>query len=91
VQATVPDVSGQPYDQAAQQLRTAGFTVVDGGYRNSGYPRDTVAYSYPSGGAQVASGTAVTLYRSDGTPYVPPKHHHHGNNGPGNGNGHHGH
>ena len=60
----------QPYDQAAQQLQSAGFTVVDGGYRDSGYPKDTVAYTSPGGGTQVASGTAVTIYRSDGTPYV---------------------
>src|SRR3954453_9627493 len=73
VLTTVPDVGGMPYDQAAQQLRQAGFTVVDGGYRDSGYPRDTVAYSSPTGGSQVSSGTSVTLYRSDGTPYVAPQ------------------
>jgi membrane peptidoglycan carboxypeptidase len=87
VLTTVPDVSGLPYDQAAQQIKQAGFTVVDGGYRDSGNPKDTVAYTSPSGGSQVASGTAITIYRSDGTPYVPPKHHNSGNNGPGNGNG----
>jgi membrane peptidoglycan carboxypeptidase len=92
VLTTIPDVSGLPYDQAAQQIKQAGFSVVDGGYRDSGYPRDTVAYTSPGGGTQVASGTAVTVYRSDGTPYVPPKHHDGGNNGPGNGHGHgHGH
>jgi hypothetical protein len=102
VLTTVPDVSGLPFDQAAQQLREAGFVVVDGGYRNSGYPRDSVAYTDPGGGSQTGSGTTVTIYRSDGTPYVPPKpppgggHNHGGNdnggndggnNGPGNGNG----
>jgi membrane peptidoglycan carboxypeptidase len=88
VLTTVPDVGGLPYDQAAQQVKQAGFTVVDGGYRDSGYPKDTVAYTSPGGGTQLASGTAVTIYRSDGTPYVPPKHHHSGNGGPGNGHGH---
>jgi membrane peptidoglycan carboxypeptidase len=94
VLTTIPDVSGLPYEQAAQQLRQAGFVVADGGYRDSGYPQDTVAYTSPSGGSQIASGTTVTIYRSDGTPYVPPpKHHHHGgDNGGHNGRGHdHGH
>src|SRR3954452_15891067 len=73
VLTTVPDVSGLPYDQAAQQIRQAGFVVADGGYRDSAYPRDSVAYTDPGGGSQTASGTTVTIYRSDGTPYVPPK------------------
>jgi membrane peptidoglycan carboxypeptidase len=92
VLTSVPDVAGLPYDQAAQQLRQAGFAVADGGYRDSGYPQDTVAYTNPQGGSQVASGTTVTIYRSDGTPYVPPKHKPHhggGNNKPGHGHGHH--
>jgi membrane peptidoglycan carboxypeptidase len=91
VLTTVPDLGGLPYDQAAQQLRQAGFVVADGGYRDSGYAQDTVAYTDPRGGSQVPSGTTVTIYRSDGTPYVPPRRHHHtggGNNGPGNGHGH---
>ena len=83
VLTTVPDVGGLPYDQASQQIQSAGFTVTDGGYRDSGYPKDTVAYTSPGGGSQAASGTAVTLYRSDGTPYVPPHRHH--------GHGHHQH
>jgi membrane peptidoglycan carboxypeptidase len=92
VLTTVPDVGGIPYDQAAQQLRQAGFTVVDGGYRDSGYPQDTVAYTSPQGGSQVPSGTAVTLYRSDGTPYVAPQPPSGGgNNGPGGGGPGHGH
>jgi membrane peptidoglycan carboxypeptidase len=88
VQTTVPDVSGQPYDQAARALKQAGFQVTDGGYRNSGYAVDTVAYTNPGAGTQVASGTPITIYRSNGNPYVPPKHHHGGGN-PGPGNGHH--
>jgi hypothetical protein len=69
-----------------------GFTVVDGGYRDSGYPKDTVAYTTPGAGTQTSSGSTVTLYRSDGTPYVPPRRHHSGGNnggpGPGPGHGH---
>ncbi|HEX4472934.1 MAG TPA: penicillin-binding protein [Nocardioides sp.] len=81
VMTTVPDVSGIPYAQAATQLKSAGFLVVDGGYRDSGYPKDTVAYTSPSGGSQAASGTTVTIYRSDGTPFVPSHHHHGGHDG----------
>ncbi len=88
VQTTVPDVAGMPYDQAARQLKQAGFQVTDGGYRDSGYAVDTVAYTNPAAGAQVASGTPITIYRSDGTPFVP-KHHHNGGGSPGPGNGHH--
>jgi beta-lactam-binding protein with PASTA domain len=90
VLTTVPDVAGLPYDQASQQLTQAGFQVADGGYRNSGYAADTVAYTNPAGGGQVASGTTITIYRSNGTPYVAPKPSGGGgnnNNGPGHGNG----
>ena len=48
--------------------RTAGFQVTDGGYRNSGYTKDTVAYTTPAAGAQVASGSVITVYRSNGNP-----------------------
>jgi membrane peptidoglycan carboxypeptidase len=79
VLTTVPDVAGVPYDQAAQEIRDAGFEVADGGYRSSGYTADTVAYTSPGAGSQIASGTVITIYRSDGTPYVPPQHHNGGN------------
>jgi membrane peptidoglycan carboxypeptidase len=82
VLTTVPDVSGIPYDQAARQIQAAGFTVVDGGYRSSSYPNDSVAYTSPTGGTQLASGTSVTIYRSNGTPSSPHGHH-------GGGPGHH--
>jgi membrane peptidoglycan carboxypeptidase len=90
VLTTLPDVNGMPYAQAASQLKAAGFNVADGGYRDSGYPVDTVAYTSPSGGSQVPSGGLVTIYRSDGTPYVPPQRHHggghhQGGGGPGGG------
>ena len=81
VLTTVPDVAGVPYDQAASQIRQAGFQVADGGYRDSGYSTDTVAYTSPGAGSQVASGSTITIYRSNGTPYVPHGH------GPGHGHG----
>ncbi|MGC4112867.1 MAG: penicillin-binding protein [Nocardioides sp.] len=85
VLTSVPDVGGASYDSAAQQLKAAGFTVVNGGYRDSGYAKGTVAYTSPGAGSQVASGTSITVYLSDGTPAPPP--HHHGGNG--HGHGHH--
>jgi membrane peptidoglycan carboxypeptidase len=93
VLTTVPDVAGLPFDQAKQQLESAGFVVNDGGYVSSGYAADTVAYTSPGGGGQIASGTTITVYRSDGTP--APVHtggggNNHGN-GHGNGNPGHGH
>ena len=52
VLTTVPSVGGLPYDQAAQQIKQAGFAVADGGYRDSGYPQDTVAYTSPGSGSR---------------------------------------
>jgi membrane peptidoglycan carboxypeptidase len=83
VLTTVPDVGGESYDTAEQQLKAAGFDVVNAGERDSGYPKGTVAYTSPSAGTQVASGTTVTVYLSDGTPAPPPRHH-----GGGHGHGH---
>jgi membrane peptidoglycan carboxypeptidase len=91
VLTTLPDVGGMSFDEAQRTLEEAGFTVADGGYRDSSYARDTVAYTNPSAGSQVPSGSTVTVYRSDGTPYVPPKHHSGGNDGPGQGGPGHGH
>ncbi len=87
VLTTVPDVAGVPYDQAAAQLTQAGFQVSDGGYRNSGYSTDSVAYTSPGAGSQSASGTVVTIFRSNGTPFVPRNNGHGHGNGNGNGNG----
>src|SRR5204862_2651380 len=51
VLTTVPHVSGLPYDQAAQQIRQAGFVVADGGSRDSASPRHSVAYTGPGRGS----------------------------------------
>src|SRR4051794_31067422 len=79
VLTSVPDVSGLSYDSAASQLQAAGFTVADGGSRPSGFTADTVAFTSPSAGSQVASGSTITIYRSTGSPAPPPRQH--GNNG----------
>ncbi len=39
---------------------------------DSGYPQGTVAYTSPGSGSSVGTGSTVTIYVSDGTPYVPP-------------------
>jgi membrane peptidoglycan carboxypeptidase len=89
VLTSVPDVSGLPYDQASSQLQAAGFSVADGGFVDSGFASDTVAFTSPGAGSQTGSGTTITVYRSDGTPKAPPPRHPHngGNNGGNNGGG----
>ncbi len=69
---TVPSLYGQSTDAAAQALRQAGFTPVVGPTVDSGNPYGTVAYLSPGSGAQAPTGSTVTIYVSDGTPYVPP-------------------
>jgi membrane peptidoglycan carboxypeptidase len=87
VLTTVPDVSGLSYDSAASQLQSAGFTVADGGSRPSGFAADTVAFTSPSAGSQVASGSSITIFRSTGHSAPPPRRH---NGGRHNGGGHNG-
>ncbi|MBB6627660.1 transglycosylase domain-containing protein [Nocardioides sp. KIGAM211] len=92
VQTVVPTTSGMSFDQAQQVLGDAGFTTVDGGYRDSSAALDTVAYTYPAAGSSAASGSSITIYRSTGHPYVPPQNNGGGGgggrgNGNGNGNG----
>jgi membrane peptidoglycan carboxypeptidase len=70
---TVPSVYGQSPDQAARVLRAAGFSPVIGPTVDSGNATGTVAYLSPSSGSQAPTGNTVTIYVSDGTPYVAPK------------------
>ncbi len=78
---SVPSVGGMGTGPASDILRKQGFTPVVGPTVDSGYPQGTVAYTSPGAGASVGTGSTVTIYVSDGTPYVPPppkkKHHHH--------------
>jgi len=85
----VPDVSGMSYDSASSTLQAAGFTVADGGFVDSGFSADTVAYTSPGAGSQTSSGSTITIYRSDGSPAPPPRRHPKpgGGNNPGGGNG----
>jgi membrane peptidoglycan carboxypeptidase len=85
VLTSVPDVGGMSITQAQQVLEDAGFTTTLGGYRDSGYALDTVAYTTPGAGSQYGSGDTVTIYQSTGHPYQPPS-----NGGGGHGGGGHG-
>jgi membrane peptidoglycan carboxypeptidase len=68
----VPSVSGMAPSSAAARLRRAGFLPTIGPLVDSGYSYGTVAYTSPGGGSTVGTGSSVTIYVSDGTPYVPP-------------------
>ncbi|BDI22967.1 transglycosylase domain-containing protein [Herbiconiux sp. L3-i23] len=81
-QVSVPDVTGLTLDAATDVLERAGFTVRDGGARDSDQLAGTVVAAEASGGR----GGTVTLYTSNGsqaqngvpTPFG-------GNGGPGGG------
>ena len=81
----IPDTGGMGLDQATSLLQSLGFVVDVGGYAASAYAADTVAYTLPGRGSDVASGTTVTIYQSTGTP--PPKPPKGGGNGGGGGGG----
>ena len=86
-QVTVPSLSGLSPEAAAKALRQAGFTPVIGPTVNSSNPRGTVAYLSPGSGAIAGTGSTVTIYISDGTPYVPPTPTPSGGGGGGTGGG----
>jgi membrane peptidoglycan carboxypeptidase len=69
----VPDVSGQSVEDATAALEEAGFTVSVGSPVDSSLGEGLVSYTFPAAGAQTSSGDTITLYPSDGSPYVPPK------------------
>jgi membrane peptidoglycan carboxypeptidase len=72
----VPSVWGMSVEEARKTLKDAGFNVaVAPGQVDSEAPQGTVAYTSPSSGQTTGSGDLVTIYVSDGTPYVrpPPK------------------
>ena len=63
---TVPSVGGLSPADAANQLRTVGLNPVVGPQVDSGYPYGTVAFLSPGSGTQIASGSTVTIYVSNG-------------------------
>ena len=72
VQVVVPSLAGYSIDHAKAALSAAGFVPVVGSTVDSGLPQGTVAYTSPGAYTTAGSGSAVTIYVSDGTPYVPP-------------------
>jgi hypothetical protein len=83
----IPDTGGMGVDQATSLLESLGFVVELGGYRPSGYAEDTVAYTLPGRGSDVASGTTVTIYQSTGVPPPKPPKPGDGDGGDGDGGG----
>ncbi|HEY0774277.1 MAG TPA: PASTA domain-containing protein, partial [Nocardioidaceae bacterium] len=65
-------VYGYSPEEAAKVLREAGLTPVIGPMVDSSNSYGTVAYLNPGSGYEIPSGSTVTIYISDGTPYVPP-------------------
>ena len=65
---TVPSVGGLAPSAAADQLRQAGLNPVVGPLVDSAYGYGTVAFLSPGSGTQVASGSTVTIYVSNGQP-----------------------
>jgi len=68
----VPDVAGLSQTEASRMLRRRGLVPRIGPMVDSAVARGGVVYTNPRGGSQIGSGSTVTLFRSDGTPYVPP-------------------
>lgn len=64
--ATVPNVEGMSFEEASRLLTTAGFSVNDGGERDSSVEKGLVAGTDPEGGSSVPAGIGITLYRSNG-------------------------
>ncbi|MDQ3664148.1 MAG: penicillin-binding protein, partial [Actinomycetota bacterium] len=69
---SVPSVAGLSVTEASARLRDAGLVPVVSSTVDSSYAYGTVAYSSPGAGSQAVSGQQVSLYISDGTPYVAP-------------------
>ena len=65
--AVVPDVTGSSAEEAALELREAGFVPTVGSYVDSALTKGAVASTTPVAGASIGTGSAVTLNVSDGT------------------------
>jgi eukaryotic-like serine/threonine-protein kinase len=69
-QVGVPLVVGEPYDQAARELQTAGFAVARKDV-DSSQPTGTVISQTPTGGVAAPAGSTVNLSVSLGPPATP--------------------
>ncbi|RIQ21086.1 PASTA domain-containing protein [Jiangella rhizosphaerae] len=71
VTVPVPDVRGMDADAAIQTLQDAGFSAAVGGEVNSDLQEGLVVSTDPGAGAEVVSGSNVTLTVSNGEPEEP--------------------
>lgn len=62
----VPNTAGKTVEEATQMLETLGFSVTQGGERDSSVTAGLVAESDPAGGGQAPEGSTITLYTSNG-------------------------
>ncbi|HVE78623.1 MAG TPA: PASTA domain-containing protein [Gemmatimonadaceae bacterium] len=70
--ALVPNVTGELFDQAAQQLQRAGFRAAQGESRvHASAPRSTVLAQNPAPGSRESRGTRVVLDVSAGQRVAP--------------------
>jgi len=69
---TVPTLYGYSPERAAAILRDRGLYPAIGSMVDSSNAYGTVAYLSPGSGTEVGSGSSITIYVSDGSPYVPP-------------------
>jgi beta-lactam-binding protein with PASTA domain/tRNA A-37 threonylcarbamoyl transferase component Bud32 len=65
-QKQIPDVSGQPRDEAMSTLEDAGFDVTVEDRADAEVPRDETIRTEPEAGVSVPSGSQVTLLVSSG-------------------------
>ena len=85
----VPDVTGEPIDQATGDLQSAGFQVTVGTPVPSSLTPDLVADTSPAPGSRVAPKSTITLLPGDGSgggqAGTPNGKHRHGHGRQGNG------
>jgi membrane peptidoglycan carboxypeptidase len=73
-EVTVPPTGGMSPEAARRRLQRVGLNaIVERDYHvDSEYSFGSVAYTSPGAYSTASSGDLVTIYVSDGTPYVPP-------------------
>ncbi len=69
----LPDVRGKSADEARAAISGAGFSYVDGGQQPGGGAAGSVTTTSPAAGSLLSSGSAVTVYTSDGSQATVPE------------------
>jgi membrane peptidoglycan carboxypeptidase len=65
---SVPAIGGLPLSEAAIRLREVGLVPSVGSYVASAYNKGMAAYTEPSAGGRIGTGSPVTIYVSNGNP-----------------------